>query len=108
MGEAVAVPLGKDKNDFIAAFSNIGEDTDVTGPGVGVISTVPAGFGVMSGTSMACPAETGAAARLLATRANILSMARGQARSDTMAQTVLSAAQSLGFGALFEGQGVVR
>lgn len=63
---SISAPYGKDKKNFIADFSNIGPETDLTGPGVGVMSTVPNGYGVMSGTSMATPAETGAAARLLA------------------------------------------
>ena len=51
----VAGPFGKDKKNFIAAFSNIGRAIDLTGPGVGIISTVPGGYGVESGTSMAAP-----------------------------------------------------
>ncbi len=78
---AASLPFGKDKKNFIADFSNIGPETDLTGPGVGVISTVPSGFGVMSGTSMATPAETGAAARLLATKPQILKMPRDQNRA---------------------------
>jgi hypothetical protein len=35
---SVAAPFGKDKKNVIADFSNIGPETDLTGPGVGVIS----------------------------------------------------------------------
>jgi subtilisin len=104
---SVAKPFGKDKKDFVAEFSNIGPDTDVTGPGVGVISSVPTGYGVMSGTSMACPAATGAAARLLARAPNLLAMPRNQARSDAMVKAVYIAARALGFGPTFEGKGLV-
>jgi subtilisin family serine protease len=103
----VALPKGADPKNFIAAFSNVGPETDLTGPGVGIVSTVPGGYGVMSGTSMACPAAAGAAARLLAARADILGMPRGQARSDAMVALVLQAAKSMGFGASFEGSGLL-
>jgi subtilisin len=103
----VASPFGKDKKNFIAAFSNVGPETDITGPGVGIISTFPGGYAVLDGTSMACPAVTGAAAKLLATKPEILKMNPDQARSDAMASAVLQAAKSLGFPATFEGQGLI-
>ena len=103
----VASPFGKDKKNFIAAFSNVGPETDLTGPGVGIISTFPGGYAVLDGTSMACPAETGAAAKLLATKPEILKMNPDQARSDALASAVLQAAKSLGFPATFEGQGLI-
>lgn len=54
-----------DPDNFVARFSNSG-DVSLIAPGVGIISTVPGGgYGVMSGTSMACPAVSGMAARLL-------------------------------------------
>jgi subtilisin len=102
----VAPPYGKDKNNFIAAFSNIGLEIDLTGPGVGILSTVPGGYAPMSGTSMACPAVTGLAAKVLSTRSNILGMGRNQNRSDAMAKALLQAARSLGFGPKYEGQGL--
>jgi hypothetical protein len=57
---------------------------------------------------MACPAVTGAAARLLSmpSGAAILAMPRVQARSDAMARILLQCAQKLGFGAEYEGQGL--
>ncbi|MCL5273499.1 MAG: S8 family serine peptidase [Chloroflexi bacterium] len=99
-------PYGKDKKNFIAAFSNIGPEIDLTAPGVGIISTFPGGYAVLDGTSMACPAATGIAASLLGARADILSLARDQARSDAMAAAVLQAAKTLGFGPIYEGQGL--
>lgn len=104
---SVATPYGTDKKNFIADFSNIGPETDLTGPGVGVISTLPGGFGVMSGTSMATPAETGAAARLLATKAAILGMPRDQNRSSAMIAAIAGACKLLGFGAIYEGKGMI-
>jgi len=104
----VARPYGTDRDDFLAAFSNVGPEIDLTGPGVGVVSTVPGGYAVMSGTSMACPAITGFAARLLASHNAVMSMPRDQARSDAMARLVLGAAHPLGFGQKYEGHGLPR
>jgi subtilisin len=104
---SIAAPYGKDKKDFVASFSNVGSDTDLTGPGVGVISTVPAGYGVMSGTSMATPAETGAAARLLAAKPAILAMPRDQHRAAAMVAAIAQACKLLGFGSSFEGKGMI-
>jgi subtilisin len=104
----VAAPYGKDKKNFVAAFSNIGPEIDLTGPGVGILSTVPGGYTPMSGTSMACPAATGLAARLLSKRADLLKLERRQARSEAMVQAILQAARSLGFGSKYEGQGILN
>lgn len=107
--DEVAAPAGKDKKNFVAAFSNVGPEVDLTGPGVGVISTVPKDlWAVMDGTSMACPAITGAAAKLLATMPAILAMPRDQARSDAMAKAVFAAARSLGFPPTLEGRGLIK
>lgn len=102
----VGRPVGRDPKDFVAAFSNIGPEIDLTGPGVGVLSTVPGGHAPMSGTSMACPAVTGLAARLLSAQAPILQLGRDGARSDAMAQLVFKAAQARGFGIAYEGHGL--
>lgn len=104
----VEPPFGKDKQNFVAGFSNIGPDIDVIAPGVGIISTVPGGYAVMDGTSMACPAVTGAAARLLALNSSILNMPRNQQRSDMMARMVYAMTMQMGFGAKYEGQGMIK
>lgn len=104
----IAPPYGSDKNNFVAAFSNIGQEIDLTGPGVGILSTVPGGYAPMSGTSMACPAATGAAARILSRLALILGMKRNARRSDAMAKALFAAARPFGFGPRFEGQGMLR
>lgn len=103
----VAPPFGKNKSNFIAAFSNIGREIDCTGPGVGVISTVPEkAYAIMSGTSMATPAVVGLAAKLLARDQTLLTANRDAARADGIAKLVLQSAKTLGFGAKFEGRGL--
>jgi subtilisin family serine protease len=105
----VVEPFGADKNNFIAGFSNVGIELDLVGPGVGIISSYPEGYAVMDGTSMACPVITGALARLLSRKPQILSMDRVQARSDAILELALNAASSnsLGFDAVFQGAGLL-
>ena len=103
----VEPPFGTDRKNFIAAFSNVGAALDLVGPGVGVMSTVPGGYAPMSGTSMACPAVAGAAAKLLAMRPDLLSMARDQVRSNAIAGALFASAKTLGFQPQFEGHGLL-
>lgn len=103
----ITSPKGTDPADFLGAFSNNGMELDFTGAGVGVVSTVPGGYAPLSGTSMACPAITGVIARLLAARADIRTMPRSSARTDAIRQLAVSAAKPLGFGNLFEGNGLI-
>lgn len=103
--EDIASPYGTDKKNFVAGFSNVGPEIDLTGPGVAIISTVPTGHTEISGTSMACPAVTGAAARALA-GSPVLKKKRDGARSDAMVKALLATAKPLGFGPSFEGHGL--
>ncbi|MDQ4133515.1 MAG: S8 family serine peptidase [Actinomycetota bacterium] len=104
--EEVAPPAGTDSAEFIAAFSNIGPQVDATAPGVGIISTYLAdSYAEISGTSMAAPAVTGVAARLLS-GSEVLAMKKDAGRHEAMMKTVLSAAVSRGFGARLEGHGL--
>lgn len=104
----VAKPYGTDAKNFVAAFSNVGSEVKLTGPGVGVVSTYPKGYAVMDGTSMAAPALTGMLARYLSRNPRILvKMPRDQTRSDAIVKLALSQAVRLGFGATFEGAGAL-
>lgn len=104
---SVARPYGDDRKNFVADFSNVGSEIALTGPGVGVVSTYPGGYAVMDGTSMACPAATGALARLLSRNPALLRAQRNQARSDAIVKLALQSAKPLGFGALYEGAGML-
>lgn len=93
---------------FIGGFSNIGPETDFTGPGVGVVSTWPSNrMRVESGTSMATPAITGLAARFLSRTANrtILKGKRDIRRAMKIVDLVHSAARDMGFSMHQQGYG---
>ncbi len=100
-------PVGTDIKNYIASFSNVGTDLKLTAPGDGIISTFPGGYAVLDGTSMACPAATGRAASLLSGDSDLLGMPRDVNRSDALVTKLLQAANTLGFGHDFEGNGML-
>lgn len=61
----------------------------------------------MDGTSMACPAAVGAAARLLSEKPEILKLKRNQQRADEMQKFLSMHIRAMGFGANFEGKGML-
>ena len=72
-----------------------------------VISTVPKNkYAVMDGTSMATPAVTGLAARMLAKNQKLLNAKRDASRADGIVKMVLQSCKSLGFSSDLEGQGL--
>ena len=103
----VMAPKGNPSTkDFIAAFSNVGTEIDVVGPGVEIVSTFPGtGHGTMSGTSMACPAVAGFAAHLLSADATVRQKV-GADRSRALKDLLFATCKSQGFGRDFEGFGL--
>ncbi len=94
-------------NEFIASFSNRGNQISVTALGVGVLSTLPGNsFGSCSGTSFAAPVVTGAIACLLSRNPDIYSMPRNRARSDAVESLLFANCIKRGFGQEYEGHGM--
>jgi subtilisin family serine protease len=96
-----------DPAEFIADFSNVGPQIALTAPGVGALSTLPGGkFGPLSGTSMAAPVASGAAACLLSQDKAVYGMTRDHSRSEALTKLVQTNCVRRGFGATFEGYGL--
>ncbi|MBO3102774.1 S8 family serine peptidase [Cellulomonas fengjieae] len=91
-----------DQGYFSAQFSCHGPEVDVAGPGVAVLSTVPAtGYASWDGTSMATPHVAGLAALVLAHHPDFQTpelQLRGAARVDRLFAILKASATPLAFG----------
>ena len=93
-------------------FISVGMETKCTGPGVGIISTVPAHgsdevpYISMSGTSMSAPAVTGALAAILSRDATYKSLPRNRERSSYAWRVLLRSVRTLGLNQQYQGFGM--
>lgn len=79
-----AISVGAvDQNGARAAFSNYGSAVKLSFPGVHIYSTLPSGYGYMSGTSQASPAAAGTAAVILSADGSIRNKT-GKGRVDAL------------------------
>ncbi|WP_418284934.1 S8 family serine peptidase [Halorubrum sp. DTA46] len=86
--ERVIAVSATDANDALADFSSTGPEVELAAPGVDTLSTVPRdGYAEFSGTSMACPHVSGAAAQVIAD---------GTTDRDAVRSTLLDAADDIG------------
>lgn len=65
--DSVIAVSATDANDQKASFSPVGPEVELAAPGVNIYSTVRGGYASLSGTSMAAPHVTGAAALIYST-----------------------------------------
>ncbi len=89
------------RSDRLASFSNTGPEVDLIAPGAGVVSLAPGGgFVRMSGTSMAAPHVTAAAALLLGLEPHLSPAAVRQRLKDTAEWLPLLGSKAQGAGLL--------
>ncbi len=102
------------ENTFFSTFSCFGEHVNCTGPGVGIISTVPERYGLchpyaeMCGTSMASPAVCATLARILSDNEEYLDLPRDESRSNLARDVLENSCIDLGLRSEFQGFGLPR
>ncbi|MBR0719204.1 S8 family serine peptidase [Bradyrhizobium liaoningense] len=103
--------MGRD-NLFLATFSSNGNGLDATGPGVGIVSTVPNRAGAtglymeMDGTSMASPAVCATLAALLSKDSAYAALPRDTSRSTAARRLLEANCVSVGLAATLQGFGL--
>ena len=97
-----AISVGAvDQNSARASFSNYGSNVKLSFPGVHIYSTIPGGYGYMSGTSQASPAAAGTAAVILSANESMRNKT-GKGRVDALLSAMKSSttkSSSSGMGA---------
>ncbi len=79
---------GSDHNDDIYDSSNFGDWIEAAAPGESVLSSLGSGYGIFSGTSMACPHVAGVAALIISEFAGNITPAQVKARLIETAEDV--------------------
>lgn len=95
--EDVIAVSATSEDDSMASFSSVGPEVDIAAPGEDVNSAVYGGYDTFSGTSMACPHVSGAAAQL---------MALGLDADDTV-DVLLGTAEDIGHSENEQGAGLL-
>ncbi len=98
---------------YLGNFSCFGKEIACAGPGVGIISTVPARglkapYAAMDGTSMASPAVCGTLAAILSGSGEYKALPHDLTRAQMARQLLVASCRSIGLNATFQGVGVAK